>query len=872
MCGGALLEITDCARSPLLWKCKEQVACQRETKFKTRRRPMFETSGLSAPSVFSQLHVEIDDITSTPSKMVPDICIGSNLRITASASQGGRRYMEDRIHIEYVRNEEGAIDWVYCAVYDGHGGPEASEFVRRNLLNNIRKSPNFNTDNDDEFLEIIRQGFVQTHYSMLKVVDSWPKTSSGYSCTAGTTASCAFIRRGKLYTGHVGDSAIFLGMSHEGDDYGQRLESVRLTIDHKPDSPEELHRIESAGGAVMNKAGINRVVWNRPRRGHVGPITVDTPVENIPFLAVARALGDLWSYSHLTGEYVVSPDPDVSVVPLDRNVKCMVLGSDGLTNVMNPQQMMDTVSIHEWKDLAKMYGPAAEERILDRPIHNNHAQWLLRQAMRNWGGLRADNISVVVVLFDDLKSDLPDDHISVTHSGRDLVLDEELTNQPDAMVRVTNRTVQRLRTTPVDLAYSGMMDKNFKYAGYKGPGFVMPRNVREGSEERAVPPRHRSLRNLMSSASSSCSEPALRINAKPTPTPRIIPFSPTPTAVKSTSALPEALLPSIEKEDELPFINGSQDEITPADMSIIEEALMPTEGPEPTVGEPNEPEPTSTALAEERPESRMDNRPEEDNVETSVIVNEEPETNTAAKENGEAEKHGGNCERAILLNEEYQRKRELRDKQKLEAKSLNNINGAAEDTEIEHVNGSEEPVSCLNPKSTFKSDASGDAPDPQPSATSAGLSPLATIDRFGPADSKLGMSPSAMLTVMRAASFSSINSGSNLPPATVTPFRTLSLDSPVLQGVKLPVLNVDTPVIRNGRRFTRVDAETSEASKPSVQTITPGHKRQRLSKTESDTHIEPHHKRSRVMEFFHSVTGLLGVGGHDKRGDKSGAK
>ncbi len=42
-------------------------------------------------------------------------------------------------------------------------------------------------------------------------LDKWPKTASGYTSTAGTTASVAFIKNGKLYTGHVGDSAIVLG-------------------------------------------------------------------------------------------------------------------------------------------------------------------------------------------------------------------------------------------------------------------------------------------------------------------------------------------------------------------------------------------------------------------------------------------------------------------------------------------------------------------------------------------------------------------------------------------------------------------------------------------------------------------------------------
>lgn len=48
------------------------------------------------------------------------------------------------------------------------------------------------------------------------VTEKWPKTVTGLPSTAGTTASVAFIRRGKIYIGHVGDSAIVLGYQKDG--------------------------------------------------------------------------------------------------------------------------------------------------------------------------------------------------------------------------------------------------------------------------------------------------------------------------------------------------------------------------------------------------------------------------------------------------------------------------------------------------------------------------------------------------------------------------------------------------------------------------------------------------------------------------------
>lgn len=41
---------------------------------------------------------------------------------------------------------------------------------------------------------------------------TWPKTVSGLPSTSGTTASVVFIRRGKVYCAHVGDSGVVLGV------------------------------------------------------------------------------------------------------------------------------------------------------------------------------------------------------------------------------------------------------------------------------------------------------------------------------------------------------------------------------------------------------------------------------------------------------------------------------------------------------------------------------------------------------------------------------------------------------------------------------------------------------------------------------------
>lgn len=123
---------------------------------------------------------------------------------------------------------------------------------------------------------------------ILVSIDKWPRTASGLPSTAGTTASIAFIRKGKIYIGHVGDSGIILGYQEKGD---QLWKSEPLTKDHKPECCVEMTRIQESGGKVVSKSGVPRVVWNRPRLGHKGPVRRSTHIDEIPFLAVARSLG-----------------------------------------------------------------------------------------------------------------------------------------------------------------------------------------------------------------------------------------------------------------------------------------------------------------------------------------------------------------------------------------------------------------------------------------------------------------------------------------------------------------------------------------------------------------------------------------------------
>ncbi|XP_043289773.1 flocculation protein FLO11 [Venturia canescens] len=330
------------------------------------------------------------------------LSIKVNLRVTGHCNQGGRKYMEDMFSVAYQQtSDDKDLEYAFFGIFDGHGGGEAATFAKEHLMDIIVKQRNFWSDKDEDVLRAIKDGYINTHYAMWRELDKWPTTASGLPSTAGTTASIAFIRKGKIYIGHVGDSGIILGYQEEGD---PQWKAKALTKDHKPESGPEMIRIQESGGKVVSKSGVPRVVWNRPRIGHKGPVRRSTHIDEIPFLAVARSLGDLWSYNSELDTFVVSPEPDVKVVTVDvKSQRCLIFGTDGLWNMLTPQAavaIVQSAERHNEKHLIASQQTGHAQA--DAQMWINPSKSLVDTALERWFStrLRADNTSVVTLMLD----------------------------------------------------------------------------------------------------------------------------------------------------------------------------------------------------------------------------------------------------------------------------------------------------------------------------------------------------------------------------------------------------------------------------------------------------------------------------------------
>ncbi|XKL65037.1 hypothetical protein PGB90_005123 [Kerria lacca] len=185
--------------------------------------------------------------------------IGVNLRVTGHCSQGGRKYMEDTFSVAYQQTEDlKDLEYAYFGIFDGHGGPEAALYAKDHLIDAIVSQSCFWSECDEDVLRAIHDGYIQTHYAMWKYHETWPRIATGLPSTSGTTATVAFIKKGKIYIGHVGDSCIVLGYQDKGDFWSYNSASDKFVVSPEPDVSVHPVDVESFRCLILGTDGL----WN----------------------------------------------------------------------------------------------------------------------------------------------------------------------------------------------------------------------------------------------------------------------------------------------------------------------------------------------------------------------------------------------------------------------------------------------------------------------------------------------------------------------------------------------------------------------------------------------------------------------------------
>jgi protein phosphatase 1L len=169
------------------------------------------------------------------------------------------------------------------AVFDGHAGGKCSKMISMEFPDTLCKDAAFKS----KLPIALRNTFQKTNEQFLKIAER-------LRLNDGSTGVVCVLRGKSLIIGNVGDSRAILISGKK---------PIQLSTDHKPSLPEEMRRIASFGGTVINCMGVPRVNG---------------------ILAVARAFGN-YNIRH-----VIKADPDIFQREITSDDDFLILASDGL--------------------------------------------------------------------------------------------------------------------------------------------------------------------------------------------------------------------------------------------------------------------------------------------------------------------------------------------------------------------------------------------------------------------------------------------------------------------------------------------------------------------------------------------------------------
>ena len=219
-------------------------------------------------------------------------------------------------------------------VLDGHGnyGHFVSQFCRDYFMDKMKEyaeSIMYITQSisaEDVYLNLKQNNYSYIVELFMNIDNELSAQSDIFDCNmSGTTCNLIFQFNTHLVCFNVGDSRSIL-IEESSDNTNQIIRA--LSIDHKPDLPEELMRIKENGGMVDqiqdlygNKLGPNRVF----KEGCV-----------YPGLAMSRSLGDFQAK-----ECGVIPTPEIIEYEINPNTKYFVVCSDGVWEFLTNENVRD---------------------------------------------------------------------------------------------------------------------------------------------------------------------------------------------------------------------------------------------------------------------------------------------------------------------------------------------------------------------------------------------------------------------------------------------------------------------------------------------------------------------------------------------------
>jgi len=238
-----------------------------------------------------------------------------HMKAAVISRQGMRPSMQDTYYLDL---NFGGWGWVYGGVYDGHGGSYAAKYAAQKLHSIfLSKCQSASPPG---------HAFIESYETISRELESQE---------SGTTAATFLIKENDVFTANAGDSRIIIV---------GKIGVYQLSVDHRLNNTEEYKRVMASGALVRHPyiiRGSQGIMTTRalgdPYFSPVGVIS--TPSTNhhvisgddLMLISASDGLWDMMSISEVSSYARKTPDPDILVETLAKEVLDNRLGTDNLT-------------------------------------------------------------------------------------------------------------------------------------------------------------------------------------------------------------------------------------------------------------------------------------------------------------------------------------------------------------------------------------------------------------------------------------------------------------------------------------------------------------------------------------------------------------
>ena len=284
-----------------------------------------------------------------------------------------RNYNEDTITIEKIKlNKNNNDDYFYFfGIYDGHGGNGCSYYLKQNLHNFIKEFS----------IKGIKDAIYESENEFLTKIAIDEKNNILDS--SGSCGIIAMIKNNKLIISNTGDSRIVIYKNGK---------IFFVTEDHKPCYEKEKERIKNAGGQIYQSPSIIPIYQNGKR--------VELPWRVLPGrLSVSRTFGDIEAKNEKFGgkKGVIVPTPDISEIELNNEFDFMVIGCDGIFDVVSNEELFDIWNIVLNENKNNFYKNIEKNNEIDTDnLCGDFAGLIIKSALAKNS---YDNVSCIVIVF-----------------------------------------------------------------------------------------------------------------------------------------------------------------------------------------------------------------------------------------------------------------------------------------------------------------------------------------------------------------------------------------------------------------------------------------------------------------------------------------